>query len=308
MWVKVFDQSFNRITDFRAAYAAGFRVMAGYAGGGSSSKWLTSKEIDSWMAQGDDTGIAALFEVKGTEPIDNPASGITHAKEARAAWRAMGYPENASIGYAVDENVTQAQARAQLTTYFSGIVHVDTALPIPYVEADAGLILFNEGLSAGTFTPAAYSWDPSDTLITPNNAPSHVIWTQEHNGLSVYGGIIDIGHIRTTANIQWKDSAMTLSRADAQTVINELKLDKDWQALIWRVETMINNAAKVPNGPTVNEPNGIAAALTGIRNALTDLKNAVAMIPTNGDILAGQLDVTGKLTLTESGNVPPTTA
>jgi hypothetical protein len=205
-WVPVFDQSFTRVpvTRLHEMYEAGYRVMAGYRGGGTSDKWLTAKEIAAWFALGDDTGIAALFEIRGTEPIDNPASGISHALDARAAWRFMGYPDDCSISPAVDRNVTVTEARVQLTRYFRNWTVTDTALPIPYVEMDAGIILVTEGISAGTFTPAAYSWDSSNKLVVPSNAPEHVVWTQEHNGRNLAGGNVDIGHIRTTANIQWK--------------------------------------------------------------------------------------------------------
>lgn len=204
-WVPVFDQSFQRvpINRLHEMWTAGYRVMAGYAGGGSSNKWLTLAEIDEWLSFGLDAGIAALFEIKGTEPIDNPSSGKLHAQQARAAWRALGYPDHAAISPAVDENVTVAEARAQLTTYFHYWANADTTLAIPYVEKDAGAILYNEGWSNGTFTPAAFSWDPSNTLVTPDNAPSHVVWTQEHNGKTMAGGNVDIGHIRKSALIRW---------------------------------------------------------------------------------------------------------
>jgi len=208
-WVGAFDQSFTRVPVSRLheMYAAGYRVMAGYRGGGTSDKWLTANEISTWLALGSDTGIAALFEIKGSEPIDDPLSGVLHARIARASWREVGYPDHRSIAPAVDENVTVAEARTQLTQYFSSWFHTDTAPPIPYVEMDAGEILFLERLTAGTFTPAAYGWDASNRLVTPNNAPSHVVWTQEHNGRNLDGGNVDVGHIRTTANIQWKDMA-----------------------------------------------------------------------------------------------------
>jgi hypothetical protein len=205
-WVGVFDQSFNRIPVSRLheAYEDGYRVMAGYAGGGSESKWLTEREIQTWLALGPDTAIAALFEIEGIEPINEPSSGKRHALAARAAWRNLGYPDHCSISPAVDRNVTIAQARDQLVQYFSLWAVTDTAHAIPYVEMDAGAILYAKNISAGTMTPAAFSWDESDKLVTPANAPSHVIWTQEHNARKLYGGEIDTGHIRVSAPVWWK--------------------------------------------------------------------------------------------------------
>jgi len=208
-WVAALDESFKRVPISRMdeAYAAGMRVLAGYAGGGSAGKQLTRAEIDAWLSR-PGTGIPALFEIFGTEPIDNPSSGAAHARAARAAWRALGYPDHAAIYVAVDENVTIAEARAQLTEYFRAWAGADTCPPVAYVEADAGAILVAEGVTQGTFTPAAYAWNQPPVLYAPNNAPSHVLWTQEHNGQALYGGDLDIGHIRTTAPIWWADGRL----------------------------------------------------------------------------------------------------
>lgn len=226
-WIPVFDQSFQRVpvTRLREMYAAGYRVMAGYAGGGTSNKWLTPAEIKAWRALGPDTAVAALFEVFGTEPISNPTLGDDHARAARAAWRALGYPDACAISPAVDENVTVTQARAQLTTYFAHWTAADTCKPIAYVEMDAGAVLAAAGVTAGTFTPAAFSWDASGHLVTPANAPAHVMWTQEHNGQSLAGGNVDIGHIRLTAPVWWTTTHapdggdMPLTVADAKTIV-----------------------------------------------------------------------------------------
>lgn len=208
-WVPVFDQSFQRVPASRLheMYAAGYRVMAGYAGGGSSDKWLTMAEIDAWYALGPDTGVAALFEITGTEPIDSPSLGRTHALAARAAWRARGYPDDCAISPAVDRNVSIAQGTADVLPYFQHWTAADTCEPIAYVEADVGATLKAKGASAGTFTPAAYAWNNPPILYTPANAPAHVLWTQEHNARSMAGGNVDVGHIRATAPIQWKAGA-----------------------------------------------------------------------------------------------------
>lgn len=261
-WVPVFDQSFTRvpISRLHEMYDAGYRVMAGYRGGGTSNKWLTANEIAAWFALGDDTGIAALFEIKGTEPIDNPNSGFPHALSARAAWRLMGYPDDCSIAPAVDENVTIVEARAQLTEYFINWATGDTALPIPYVEMDAGAILFAEHISAGTFTPAAFAWDSSNKLIVPSNAPSHVVWTQEHNGRNMAGGNVDIGHIRVMANIQWKDNAM-FTAADLHTMMTTHVLPA-------------TNPTESLGTAILGTQNGVAA----LRTEIDDLKSVVATL------------------------------
>jgi hypothetical protein len=243
-WVKAFDQSFQRVTDFKAAYDAGFRVMAGYAGGGTSDKWLTVAEIEAWFACGDDTGIAALFEIVGDEPLTEPAAGGTHAKSARAAWRARGYPDDAAISAAMDRNVTMTQAHNQLAEYFRAWASADTFLPMPYVESDAGAYLHSLGITCGTFSPAAYGWDNPAVLLTPANAPDHVLWTQEHNGVRLAGGSVDVGHIRTSAPIWWR-TPMPLSDADLAAVNKAVwQTDKSGPNYPWMGDAATNAAIK----------------------------------------------------------------
>jgi hypothetical protein len=250
-WVAAFDESFKRVPVSRMqdAYDAGQRVLGPYAGGGSAGKQVGRSEIDAWMSRRG-TGVAALFEIFGTEPIDNPSSGASHAKSARSAWRALGYPDHAAIFVAVDENVTIAEARAQLTAYFRAWAGVDTVKPVPYVEADAGLILFDEGLTLGTFTPAAYAWNDPPVLYSPSNAPSHVLWTQEHNGQGLYGGDLDIGHIRSTAPIWWADGRL----GDVGVVSMD---EQSIAAAVWAYK----------------QPGGVAESLGG---CLSDLRAASA--------------------------------
>lgn len=276
-WVKVFDQSRTRVpvSQHKAMYDAGFRVMAGYDGGGSPDKRTLMFEIDSWLSQGVDTGFAALFEIAGTEPIDAPSSGLAHAQRARAAWRAQGYPDSRSIAVAVDENVTVAEARAQLTQYFTLWKTWDTVPPLAYVEMDAGAILFAEGIIAGTFTPAAYSWDPSNTLVTPQNAPAHVMWTQEHNGQNLDGGNVDIGHIRETANIQWRDGRMT-------TIADEVWNDDIIANPTQRTDHATNPTTKAgfALGDAWQQIYNLANKLGILQTTVSTLVSDVAKIPT----------------------------
>ena len=291
-WVPGFDQSFQRVPRSRLheAYAAGYRVMAGYAGGGSSSKWLTPPEIATWHALGPDAGVAALFEVKGTEPIDNPTLGDDHARAARAAWRARGYPDDCTISPAVDRNVTIAQAREQLATYFRNWVAADTCKPLAYVEMDAGAVLFALGLTVGTFTPAAYSWDASGRLATPDNAPSHVLWTQEHNGRTLAGGNVDIGHIRTTAPIWWatpQGDDMALTEADLNLIFN----DERFVDLAFRMRAVANLEPKIAAGTDAGDPVPLTVAIKAIPTT------AAPALPVDVDALADA--ILARLTLVQ---------
>ena len=296
-WLPIFDQSFNRVpvTKLRNMYLAGYRVMAGYAGGGSSAKWLTRAEISAWRALGPDTGVLALFEVKGTEPIDNPTSGDDHAKEARAAWRVLGYPDAGTISPAVDENVTVAEARAQLTTYMGHWAVADTTHPLAYVEMDAGAVLFMAGVTIGTGTPAAFSWDNSGKLVTPANAPAHVLWTQEHNGQRLAGGIVDIGHIRTTAPIWWTtahtdggDMATTLTPDDLKNIRNVILNDPAFADLTWREHGMVNMLDTYQGGSSSvkGQPVKIVAALKDLAAAIEALSGAAPGTPEDPEVIA----------------------
>lgn len=279
-WVKVWDQSFDPvpISRLHEMYAAGYRVMAGYAGGGSASKWATPAMIDEWRSLGPDTGIAALFEIKGTEPIDNPTSGDDHARAARGAWRALGYPDAGAISPAVDRNVTVASASGPLGTYFAHWDMADTQHPIAYVEMDAGAVLYAHGLTVGTFTPAAFSWDASDRLVTPANAPAHVLWTQEHNGQRLAGGVLDIGHIRTTAPIWWTtarsdggDMAVTLGvddiKAIATAVVAKLRADQSYIDATWRIQAMANGLDAYAAGSMKGQEVGLTKLIKSISGA-----------------------------------------
>jgi Rv2525c-like, glycoside hydrolase-like domain len=298
-WVAAFDESFKRVPASRMgeAYAAGMRVLGGYAGGGSAGKQPPRAEIDAWLSR-PGTGVAGLFEIFGTEPIDNPSSGTAHAKSARSAWRALGYPDHAAIFVAVDRNVTVTQARAQLTTYFRAWAGADTCLPVAYVEADAGAVLVAEGVTQGTFTPAAYAWNDPPVLYAPNNAPSHVIWTQEHNGQGLYGGDLDIGHIRSTAPIWWADGRlgdtgvvdMSITQADADLIAETIAAKKIFVrpageqsdaglSFAWAARGAYLRAGQVANVDDIADANRDAAILAG----QTDEAAAIAALSTKLD-------------------------
>lgn len=205
-WVPYWDDSFNPvpISRLREMYRAGFRVWGRYVGMGSAAKHWTAAEIGAWFACGPDTGVAILAEADGTEPRDNPSVGDDHAREARNAARALGVPDSTLISPAMDRDVTMADARGPVARYCQLWAAADSGrLPVMYIEPDAGGYLCDHGLSAGTFTPAAYLWDSGKTLITPANAPAHVVMTQEHNGRRMAGGVVDIGHCRTSAPHVW---------------------------------------------------------------------------------------------------------
>jgi hypothetical protein len=105
----------------------------------------------------------------------------------------------------VDRNVTKAQTLGTIATYMRNWMKGYGGKPVPYIEVENGGRLVELGVSAGTFVPAAYSWNESGKLITPENAPAHVVQTQEHNGVKKFQGTIDIGNTRVGAPHVWWD-------------------------------------------------------------------------------------------------------
>lgn len=200
-WLPIFDTA-NAWPDPAAMWARGFRVFAAYAGS-QSWKAVNSARLNQWRTVSHPFATAPMFESSGDEPINSPGSGTAHARAARAAWRGLGCPDSAAIAYAVDRDVTLAQIKGNVAKYFELVGKADTTLPIAYLENDGAEWLHERGLIAGGFIPAAYSWGDPAVLMTPGNAPSWVLWTQEHNATVEDGAQVDIGHIRTTAPIWW---------------------------------------------------------------------------------------------------------
>jgi hypothetical protein len=315
-WVPYWDDSFDQVTDLASAYKAGYRVMAGYVAGGSSSKWSSAARIQAWFAQGPDTGFFPLFEGNGTEPIDSPSLGDNHAATARAAARARNIPDSVSISPAVDTNINQAQWTHEVAQYFSLWKGADTVPPVPYVEADAGSYLKSQGISCGTFTPAAYAWNVPAVLYTPSNAPSHVVCTQEHNGKKMFGGTADIGHIRTDAPcVWWNPEGQNMDLTDDN--LNDIA-DRVW------ARANITNPPNYSNPGTKISPAGAVSSIMNYnyedtlhgRSTQQDLDALTAEVTAQGakidQILAllqagsggttttGHFNVTGTLDVTEA--------
>lgn len=288
-WVPYWDDSFDQAADLAAMYHDGFRVMAGYVAGGSSSKWSSAARIAKWLAQGPDTGFLPLFEAGGKEPVNSPSLGDNHAKAARAGARARGIPDRTAISPAVDLNVTMAQERADLLPYFRAWCAADTCKPIAYVEEDAGDLLHQQGVSAGTFTPAARLWNDNPVLYTPINAPAHVLVTQEHNGKKLAGGTVDIGHIRTSAPIWWRPAQPPEDDMGTVSDIEPAALD-DIASAVWNVpegrrsRTMMQDIAAIYSSTAV-----IIDMLTNSAKVEAAMTAALASMPTGVQVTPAEL-------------------
>jgi hypothetical protein len=207
----------------------------------------------------------------------------------------------------MDRNIDMAQARGPVAAYMRAWKATDAMPPLPYVELDAGAALYAAGLTVGTGTPAAYAWSSPAVLYTPDNAPTHVIWTQEHNGVRLHGGVIDIGHIRTDAPIMWATSSgasvpttpteddMPLTSADANTV---------WAAPVpnGTGETMgvvmADLEARTKDGTLLAAVTANTATLAGIVKSEAAIQATLAVITSGGGsvdtaALAAQIKAVG---------------
>jgi len=204
-WLPSLDDSFDPIDDYAAAYAAGIRVWYRYVGPGSAGKHWTKAEMAHWHAQGPDTFCGFLAEGVGDEPLTSPGVGDDQGRSARAAMDGLGVPAHVLCSPAMDRNVTKAQTLGSIATYMRNWIRGFGGLPVPYIEVENGGRLVALGISAGTFVPAAYSWNESGELVTPANAPAHVVQTQERNAVKKFKGDVDLGNTRVGAPHVWWD-------------------------------------------------------------------------------------------------------
>lgn len=222
-WLPIFDVADAWPSDPAACWADGYRVVAGYAG---SQNWKAMSPARVALWRGIGMAIAPMFESAGDEAYADPSDGTAHGRAARAGWRALGCPDSAAIAYAVDRDVSMAQVMGPIAKYFELVGKADTALPIAYLENDGVEWLAARGLIAGGFIPAAFAWGNPPTLATPTNAPAHALWLQEHNGRSLHGGTVDIGHILASAPIWWSD---------------DMGMTKDDATVLWETDGLVKN-------------------------------------------------------------------
>lgn len=200
-WVDSWDDAWNQ-ADLALMHKNGYRVLAGYVAGGSTGKWSSKARIAQWLAFGD-TGFMPLFESSTGEAVQHPDMGDDDARVARAAARARGIPDSVAICPAVDLDISMAQAKGVVSAYMKAWGGADTVKPVPYVEADAGLWYYSEGISLGSFIPAAFGWSQPGLRYDASNAAAHMLSIQEHNGIDMNGGNVDIGQTRLGAHCVW---------------------------------------------------------------------------------------------------------
>lgn len=268
-WVLVFDASGGWPNDAQACWNAGYRAIAGYVNQGSW-KSFTAALRDRWITAAHPFGFAPMYEAEGDEPANDPDVGTAHAHAARAGMRALfgAASDVAAIAYAMDRNTSPGNANVR--HYYTLVKAADTATPVGYIESDAGLPLVAAGILAGVFEPAAYAWDNRSSAMTPATAPVGVLWTQEHNGVTVAGsGTVDTGHIRTSAPIWWP-----------ATEGDDMPLSDDDVTKVWAADVVDNWRSDASTNPEIQTGH----ALSYIGADVAAVKAAVAAIPTAAPI------------------------
>lgn len=296
-WLPIIDVAAAWPSDPQAVWDDGYRVIAGYAGS-QSWKAMTAARIKEWVTPEHPFGIAPMFESTGREAVESPGDGQDHGWNARAAWRALGCPSSTAIAYAVDEDVTMAQITGPVAAYFRGVHAGDGGpLPIAYIENDGGEYLAAHGLISGTFVPAAFGWGSPARLATPDNAPAHALWVQEHNGVSLHGGNVDTGHIRADAPIWWSVENMALSDDDLSK-IKALVTSTLTPAQIWGFRSAEPGLVAMTPLEMINQAALAAAKIAVLSAQVTALQaqvKALQGVPATGVTLASDVTVTGTL-------------
>ncbi len=119
-----------------------------------------------------------------------------------------------------------------------------------------------------------YGWTPLQAAFKAANVPEPHWWVADYDGIAV----IPAGAVAK----QYENPTLTHGHFDLSVaadywpgVDNMDANDPNFQALIWRVYTLLYNLDTVPNGPTKGEKNELKVALDG-------LKAQIAAIPGGG--------------------------
>lgn len=193
-WVPSADAAWQRPQDWAAFYHAGYRFFLGYGGLGSEGKWTTKHDIDGMFAH--NVSFIPIGEAQASRALTAGESGGKHdAEVTRNYFHNIGVPSTVPIIACMDENVTMDQVRGPVAEYVHGWNSGDTCKCAFYIENDGIDYLYGQGLISYGFQPAAWRWGQP---ATPTAWSLHARGRQEHNGVNLAGGKVDIGHVDAT--------------------------------------------------------------------------------------------------------------
>ncbi len=188
--------------------AAGKRFAMRYVGPGSDPKHLHASERDAlWQA-----GLSIVLLAEGQSGDANKGydMGVTHARSADTAAKALGAPAHIPIYFAVDFDVTSSQWPA-VANYLRGCASVIGLARVGVYASVWGLKWASLGQTATWFFQAfAPAWSGGS-----NAAPwpyAHVV--QYHNNVTLAGGTVDLCRAQVDVIGQWTRDGVSTGDED----------------------------------------------------------------------------------------------
>lgn len=253
--------------NFQQVADAGYVAVGCYIGAGSLDKRLNAAERDRIFAAG--LGIYLLCEGGAGDYQFGAPMGRTHANLVLSDYARLGIPRDKPTYFAIDQQVTTAAGLLKVKDYMTGASSVMGVS----CTGDYGSALVCKYCSDNRLATYAYQ-----TLAWSNGT----WWTgdnirQEHNGMNLFGGNVDIGHARTLEFGQWNGDDMTFGP----------KEQKELQAALAEAECVINNdpnvvAAWSTVDPTAVVENKTHTALVALHNAVADIVEGIG--PTETEV------------------------
>ena len=231
---------------------AGYAFVCRYYqyGGTNPGKQLTAAEVVEKTAAG--IRIVSNYETDG-DPDNTVATGERHARNFLAQHADVGGPDWAPCYFSIDLAVNPSSR----DLYLKGLCNV---LGVERVGVYAEDALIVHARAAGLI---AYGWRSMSSSFPGNPGTTGCNLIQTGNG-HVAGHSVDFDTALTDLYGGWllgeEDPNMTITQPDADLIVATLVKDKDFQALIWRVNALIDNTP-VAGGPTKGEANQLAAAI-----------------------------------------------
>jgi len=256
--------------------------------GSSLDKEMKASELVSLSGAG--VRVVANWEWSANPPNDR-ATGKDHATKAKARLASLHVPDWAPVYYSIDTGL-QAGAR---NAYAQGWRDVYPADQLGVYTCGA---LFRQ-LKADGYVK--YAWQSMSRSFPGNHlAGQPDIW--DHRGADIIqtgnGSLLGKALDWDTATVDdyggflmgEDNPTMALTDADVTKIVTALTNDEDFQALIWRVNALIDNTP-VAQGPTKGEVNKLAAAVskiptTAVPSQPVDLDALAAKV---ADLLAARL-------------------
>lgn len=264
--------------DPKALYAAGYRFTCRYLSRDTTGKNLTQAEAAALHAAG--LSIVLNWEYFADAALSGYAQGRADAQDAVAQRGQVGAPANTPIYFSVDFNATSDQIKGPVADYFLGVRSV---LPLQQVGVYGGYAVVVAMLSNGL---ARYGWQ---TFAWSAGQWSNAQLRQVANGVPFQGVSIDDDVSTVDSFGQWMPDGTV--RED--TVAGEgYPTLADAEAVMWRLDALVQGSNTVQGGPTAGEPVWIVQHVKAVEAALAALAARPAGTAT---VVGGQISLSGSM-------------